>query len=508
MWNPSCEFAPALVSRTSPADAPGRLRSSVTTRVLVLSASIGTGHVMAAAALESAFRARSDVDVVLNLDVLQGTNEAFRSFYDDAYFALVRATPWLVGWGYDLNDAPFKLGSSVSIWDRINTSATVRAIERFKPTHVVCTHFLPMRLISLLLTRGTVDCTLSAVTTDYDFQGLWLTGVFTRYFVAREETRDYLVATGLPEDRVTVSGIPVRAGLGEVIDREGVLRRYGLRDDLPTLLISAGAAGGDYVLSIVHQVKRLRTPCQTIVVCGHNAGLRRTIEAAVGEAEHFVVLGYTDDMINLMGAATLFVGKPGGLSSSECMAVGLPMVLINPIPGQEVRNSDFLLEEGAALRCNYETTVGFKVDRLLSQPEKLAAMAAAARRIGHVDAAQQIATDVLAETTRQLWISHAAQRSILRSSELGLGQADVEGPDRLVTLLDSSTGLAAAVILASEVDVVEGVADASTNRGARVYVSRERLSRLRRRRRNDPGMLLLLRRIVDGRPDVGLTVKP
>lgn len=312
---------------------------------------------------------------------------------------------------------------------------------------------------------------------------------------------------GLPDDRVTVSGIPVRAGLGGAVDREAVLHRYGLRDDLPTVLISAGAAGGDYVLSIVHQVKRLQTPCQAIVVCGHNDALRRDIEAAVGGVDHFVVLGYTDDMINLMGASTLFVGKPGGLSSSECMAVGLPMVLINPIPGQEVCNSDFLLEEGAALRCNYETTVGAKVDRLLSRPDKVAAMSAAARRIGHADAAQQVATETLADTTRQLWISHPAQRSILRASELGRGRADVEGPERLVTLLDAHTGRAAAVIVASEVSGVESIAEASTTSGARVNVSLDRLARLRRRRHHDPGLLLLLRRVVDGRPDVALTVQ-
>ncbi|MDB5244040.1 MAG: putative glycosyltransferase, partial [Spirosoma sp.] len=312
-------------------------------RVLVLSASIGSGHVMAAAALVTAFAARSDVDEVASIDALQGSSEVFRAFYDDAYFALVKATPWLVGWGYDANDVPFKLGSSVSLWDRINTSALVREILDFAPTVVVCTHFLPLRLVALLLARGSISCSLSAVTTDYDFQGLWLTGVFTRYFVAREETKDYLVAMGLPEERVTVSGIPVRPELGQPVDRGAVLGRYGLTADVPTLLISAGAAGGAYVTSIVNQVKRLRSPVQAVIVCGRSEALRARISAQVEGLDHLVVLGYTDDMTDLMRSATLFVGKPGGLSSSECMAAGLPMVLVSPIPGQEVRNSDFLL---------------------------------------------------------------------------------------------------------------------------------------------------------------------
>ena len=87
--------------------------------------------------------------------------------------------------------------------------------------------------------------------------------------------------------------------------------------------------------------------------------------------DRFKVLGYTTEMADLMRISTLFVGKPGGLSSSECMAAGLPMVLINPIPGQEVRNSDFLFEEGVAVRCNYTRTIGYKLDMLLGDPDRM-----------------------------------------------------------------------------------------------------------------------------------------
>ncbi|MET1006524.1 MAG: glycosyltransferase, partial [Propionibacteriaceae bacterium] len=305
-------------------------------RVLILSASVGSGHNMAAAALEAQFQERDDVGVVTSIDVLEATNEAYRAFYDDAYFKLVKATPWLVGWGYDAGDPPFKLGGSISLWDRINTTDTVRAILDFRPTTVVCTHFLPLRLVALLEARGSLNCSLSAVTTDYDFQGLWLTGAFNRFFVAREETRDHLAAIGVPEDRLVISGIPVRAGLDQPVNAAAVRQRYGLDPLLPTLLISAGAAGGPYITSIVQQVLRMRNPCQAIVVCGRNEQLRADILALVNGSDRFTVLGFTTDMPDLMRVSTLFVGKPGGLSSSECMAAGLPMVLIKPIPGQEV----------------------------------------------------------------------------------------------------------------------------------------------------------------------------
>jgi processive 1,2-diacylglycerol beta-glucosyltransferase len=108
-------------------------------RVMILAAGIGSGHNIAASVLESCFRAAPEVDVVQKLDILEATNEVYRTLYDDGYFALVEAVPWLVGWGYDANDPPFKLAKWISLWDRINTTGTAKAIKAFRPDIVVCT---------------------------------------------------------------------------------------------------------------------------------------------------------------------------------------------------------------------------------------------------------------------------------------------------------------------------------------------------------------------------------
>jgi processive 1,2-diacylglycerol beta-glucosyltransferase len=153
-------------------------------------------------------------------------------------------------------------------------------------------------------------------------------------------------------------------------------------------------------------------------------------------------------MPDLMRVATLFVGKPGGLSSSECMAAGLPMVLVNPIPGQEVRNSDFLLEEGAAVRCNYQTTVGYKIDSLLGDPDRIRRMAASARRIGRHDAAAVIVATALSEPSASLWISDDAQGAIRQASEKGLSarDTDADAHHRVVTVIDAATSSSVGVV--------------------------------------------------------------
>jgi processive 1,2-diacylglycerol beta-glucosyltransferase len=477
-------------------------------RVLILAAGIGSGHNIAASVLESCFQAAPEVDEVQRLDILESTNEVYRTLYDDGYFALVEAVPWLVGWGYDANDPPFKLAKWISLWDRINTTATARAIKAFRPDTIVCTHFLPTRLAALMMTRGVIEAKLAVVTTDYDFQGLWLSSPFTHFFVARSETKAHLVAIGVPADRITVSGIPVGPGLGEAIDREAVLRRYDLLPGRPILLISAGAAGGAYTQTIVQQTLRMRNDFQAVVVCGRNEKLKSQIEGLVSfHRDRYRVLGYTNDMPDLIRTATLFVGKPGGLSSSECMAAGLPMVLIHPIPGQEVRNSDFLLEEGAAVRCNYATTVGYKIDQLLAQPDRISRMAERARKVGRPDAGPMITSAVLADETPPLWISQAAQKSVLASSERGIAAANLYAGRRVRTLIDSPTGLSAGVITTAELDSLLPVTAGSTLSGTNsLSLSANQISDLRRR--TEPGLMLTLRSMLGKASDLRLALSP
>jgi processive 1,2-diacylglycerol beta-glucosyltransferase len=472
-------------------------------RVLILAAGIGSGHNIAAGVLESCFQAAPEVDAVQKLDILESTNEIYRMLYDDGYFALVEAVPWLVGWGYDESDAPFRLAHWVSIWDRINTTATAKAIKAFRPDIVVCTHFLPTRLVSLMLTRGVLEAKLAVVTTDYDFQGLWLSSPFNHIFVARDETKAHMAAIGVPADRITVSGIPVQPGLEDAVDREAVLTRYGLRPDQPTLLISAGAAGGPYTQTIVQQTLRMRNDFQAVVVCGRNDQLKSQIEGLVAfNRDRYRVLGYTNDMPDLIRTATVFVGKPGGLSSSECMAAGLPMVLIHPIPGQEVRNSDFLLEEGAAVRCNYQTTVGYKIDQLLAEPGRIIRMAENARRIGRPEAGPRITSAVLGDESPPLWISQAAQKSVLASSERGIAAANLYAGRRVRTLIDAPTGLSAGVITTAQLDSLLPAKAESGPSGTNLSLTAEQISNLRRR--TEPGLLFMLRRILGKASDLRL----
>jgi processive 1,2-diacylglycerol beta-glucosyltransferase len=450
---------------------------------MVLSAGVGSGHNTAAAALESEFGRRPNVEAVQGVDILDLTSDVFRTLQDDAYFALVDAAPWLVGWGYDMNDVPFRSQGAMSVWDQLNTTPVVKTIRAFGPDTVVCTHFLPARVVSLLLGRGRLQATMSVVTTDYDFQGMWLTAPFNRLYVARDETRAHMVAIGLPADRITVSGIPVSAEFSEPADRDAVLAHYELRPDVPILLISSGAAGGDYTKAAVTQTLAIPNPFQAVVVCGRNEQLRDAITALVASSPNrYRVVGYTTDMAALMRVAALFIGKPGGLSSSECMAAGTPMVLINPIPGQEVRNSDFLLEEGAAVRCNYATTIGYKVATLLDAPDRVARMAANARRIGRPDAAEVIVNGALREPSQLVWISREARRVIRNGVQQGSSVRTHNAGAHVQTVVDASTGGSVALVTGADLRRIASLLPAQVSLEPELRVTPDLIAHLKRRR--------------------------
>lgn len=368
-------------------------------RVLILSASAGTGHVSAGAALEKAFAADARVEEVAHEDALKYTNKLFRDFYSTMYTRLVKNAPTLLGYFYRASDEPWKNETVRLHFDRLNTRPLVKYIGQFNPHLIVCTHFMPAGIISHLIEKEELEAHLSIVVTDLDCHAMWLSRLFHRYFVAMEETKVHLEALGLPAERITVSGIPIDPAFTAPIDRAAARRSYGLQPNCPTLLLSAGALGVTPAEFIVRRLnENLQHDAQVVVVCGKDADLCQRITKDVGENNpKFRILGYTDRMAELMKMSDLFIGKPGGLTTSEALACGLPFAIIQPIPGQEERNSDHLLEEGIAIKCNELTTIAYKIDRLLGDRPKLASMRERALRLGRPHAAQTVVETLLGD---------------------------------------------------------------------------------------------------------------
>jgi len=388
-------------------------------RVLIFSASAGTGHVKAAEALAKTFAADPRVETVENKDALIYTNKLFRDFYSKLYVQLIRSAPQVLGWVYKQSDEPWKTDQLRLRLDRLSALPLVKFIKKFKPDITVCTHFMPVGIISHLISRGMLDAHLSIVVTDLDMHAMWLSRVFHRYFVAIEETKAHLEVLGLPPERITVSGIPVDPSFATPIDRAEIRYQHHLDPNKTTLLISAGALGVTPAEFVVARLLQLRHDVQGIVICGRNDELRHRLKEMLGpQAERFKVVGYTDKMQEFMKISDLFIGKPGGMTTAETLACSLPMIIVDPIPGQEERNSDHLLEKGIALKSNELTTLAWKIDQLLDQPGQLEAMRRNAWELGRPNASRTIVETLINDHLPPLELD-ADQRDAIAQAATG-----------------------------------------------------------------------------------------
>jgi processive 1,2-diacylglycerol beta-glucosyltransferase len=384
-------------------------------RVLILSASVGSGHVKAALALERAMRARTDVEEVLCDDSLDHTNLLHRQFYSTLYSKLSTIMPEFLGWWYERSDDPWVADKSRLAIDLPQALPLINLVKDFRPDIILCTHFMPAGVISWLIGNGKLDAQLGVVVTDFHFHAFWITRAFNWYFVAQEEDKIHMEALGLPSDRIEVSGIPVEPEFAKPVDAAAVLLRHGLKPGRPTLLIAGGALGMSPASAVVRQILQLDRDFQAIIVCGRNEEMQAEISALVkGRPDDFRVFGYTTEISDFMAVASILLSKPGGMTTAEALARGLPMVILDPIGGQEERNSDVLLECGAALKCTELTLITHKLRLLLDDPEKLQRMSNNARKLGRPNAAADIARIVMEAPDRKPAIISKLREKVLR----------------------------------------------------------------------------------------------
>jgi processive 1,2-diacylglycerol beta-glucosyltransferase len=372
----------------------------MTKRVLVLSASVGAGHLRAAQAVELALRQLDPSAEVKNVDVLEFTNAAFRRLYGKAYLDLVNKAPHVLGYFYDLMDRPtssLRKGDRLRLaLEKLNMTSFLKFLKSEPWDIVVNTHFLPAELIASLRKADKLATPQFTVTTDFETHRLWVNQPCDHYFSATDEGAAYLQHWGIPASDVTVSGIPIHPAFSQPKDRAACLASHGLVGDRPIVLQLSGGFGVGPIEKIFRGLLEIEVPLEVVAVTGRNETVKTQLEQVTAPERHRTkILGFTDKIDELMAVSDIVVSKPGGLTTSEVLASGAAMAVINPIPGQESRNSDYLLEKGAAIKINNVATLPHKLTVLLSEPSKLNRLKENARAIARPQAAFDIARRAL-----------------------------------------------------------------------------------------------------------------
>ena len=367
-------------------------------RVLILTASYGSGHTRVAETLANEFRRAGASPTVVDhfRDLVHpGFDRASRTLY----YGVLRRAPLLWGGAYWLGDqisvsSPLLLGLN-----RLGMRKLARLIRSLDPDHVVSVHPTPVAALSELRARGVLIPPHTTVFTDFVAHTQWIYPQVDRYCVPAPEIGHDLISRGLPRDRVVVTGIPVAEEFGEPAERAGARLALGLSPRLPVLLFMDGSAGGFGRLeAATRKILEMEEPLQAVVVTGREEALEQRLRAlAAGRESRVKVFGYVDNIRQLMAAADFLVTKAGGLTLGEALATELPVISFGSLPGQEARNERFAAMAGVALVAGSEAQLHRVIAAALRDPGLLRNIRDRIRLYRRPEAARTIAELVLGE---------------------------------------------------------------------------------------------------------------
>lgn len=347
-------------------------------KVLIFYASYGGGHLNAAKSIENCITNNyKNIDVEL-IDCMKYVNKAVEKLTTAAYREMAKKAPW--AWGKIYSDS--QKGPLAHLSSRSNKIMAIKLLKLLRekqPDLIISTHPFSSQMCSYLKRKGKITAKIATIMTDFAPHDQWLVGNdFTDYyFVAHDRMRKYLISQNIPESKIYVTGIPISNRFLNAYNKEEILSKYKLSDKKQTILFFGGGEfglGKTKTAQIFESFVQSNKNIQMIAIAGRNPKMKATFEEIVknnNKSEIVRILEFTKEVPELMSISDLVVTKPGGLTTSESLASHLPMVVINPIPGQEEENAEFLESKGIAVWIKKSDNVDQIIQNLLSDAEKL-----------------------------------------------------------------------------------------------------------------------------------------
>ena len=373
-------------------------------RVVIFHASAGHGHQKAAEAVREGLLAEGvpEKEILLR-DALDDTPPWFKKYYTSLYYYSVKHTPNLWGATYHLAEHPWLyeiIGRRVR--RLINGGMAKRLVElllREKPQAVICTHFMSPEVVGHLKSSGRFDTFLISAVTDFVPHTFWVNPGTDHYWVMSDEGKENLLRRGLLPERVTAGGIPISLRFRPQNKGKEIRRREGLDLNRFTLLITSGSFGLGPANEVLRCLQEFSEKIQVLVVCGNNQRQYDLLRNG-----HFPfpikVYGFVSNMDELMEASDLLIAKPGGATTSESLAKGIPMVVLEPIPGQETGNAHLLRERNAAFFLGKPEDIRIILKGIFDYPQVLEEKMRAIHKLAKPDAAIDLARLVLSKIGR------------------------------------------------------------------------------------------------------------
>ncbi len=342
------------------------------TRVLVISLAAGSGHVQAAVALEKTAAQFFPNLTVAHLEMSEYLPALYRAGLVDSYHSITKKSPRFWSYLYSVsNSKRFTKFAAKTITPAkfFGSKAFYQAIIDFAPDHIICTNSVPAYFLAEPPPGITITAPVSVVVTDYGLHWYWVQPKVRYYFVATEFVRGQLIREAkLDPNQVIVSGIPVAPAWYEPFDRTALAQKYQVSLDKPVILALSGGQGLIDLTVVVKRLEKLTEPTTIIAVAGKNEALYQRLKALPTSHHDLRVLGWTEDMADLVRLADVVISKSGGLTTTECLVAGRPLVAVFPIPGQEEANARFITNNQLGLVVKKDSAIASTVSRILLRP--------------------------------------------------------------------------------------------------------------------------------------------
>lgn len=344
-------------------------------RTLILSVAAGGGHAHAAEAIKSYIHKNSPNSEVRIIDTLKYINPMIDKVLIGGYLKSLKVTPSLFGKLYYYAETDYGLSSVGTKFNEAMTSKLIPLIEEFKPQVIVCTHPFPTEMVSIMKTKYNILIPTISILTDYAPHSFWLHPYIDAYIVSNDDMIDEMVERGIPKDTIHSLGIPVSPSFNIKYDRTATLHELGLCDYKTTILVMGGSLGMGKISRIYEELIKIEKDIQIIVITGKNKKLYAELQNySANSPKPAKIIGYTDKVNKYMQASDLLLTKPGGLTITEALICQIPLGVFSPIPGQEEKNTEFLLKHDLAVNLGNGKDCKEILETLISSTEKLDSM--------------------------------------------------------------------------------------------------------------------------------------
>jgi processive 1,2-diacylglycerol beta-glucosyltransferase len=353
-------------------------------KALIFSVSIGAGHDSVAEAISESLLVEAPGSAVKVVDTFQYINSVLHKVVAGSYMETIKFTPKVWGYLYDQAEDGERLVDLGQLLSKLLSPRLEQLLREFNPDIILTTHAFPTGMLAMLKRRETMGIPLASAVTDYHVHSFWIHHGVDMYFIPAPDLAYSLAEAGIAGERIKPVGIPIRSQFRQRLDREVAKERLGL-NKLPAILVMGGGLGLGRIELIARELVN-QPEFQVIVVAGKNNRLRETLERI--RSPRFKVFGFVDSMAEVMTAADIIISKPGGVTTAEILALKKPLVIYSSLPGQEDRNTDYLLNKGAAIKVRRIDKLIPEIKSLWENPLRLRHMAEMAEQLGSPDSSR------------------------------------------------------------------------------------------------------------------------